>query len=226
MHSLAPRVNIVSTPDCPEGFQRGLCRTASYVVANFVHRSLRTSVMIGLSAALLGGPSLALAAEVNAPKAKGGIVSSVRLTGVTFVKSREGVSNVLLMADEADFRTAISRVYLQGMSVETKSDVGNKEFWLRCDRGIIELESGDFEAEGNVQGQMADGRSFETESAQYDDELSVISTNVPVLLREATGTLRGGGFQYWVREDRLQLTGGAVLLQSESGTEAKGGSGQ
>lgn len=188
--------------------------------------NLRISVMIGLSLALLGGSSLALAAEVNAPQMKRGTVSTVTLSGVTFVKSRGGVSNVLLTADEAEFHTSVSRVYLQGMSVETKSDAGSKEFWLRCDRGVIELESGDFQAEGNVQGQMADGRSFQTESAQYDDELAVISTNVPVLLQEATGTLRGGGFQYWVREDRLQLTGGAVLLQSESGTNGKGGSGQ
>jgi LPS export ABC transporter protein LptC len=165
-------------------------------------------------------------APTPTPKGAGERTSEVTFSGVTFVKSKGGVSHVLLMADHAKFDIAANRVHLQGMSVETKSDAVTKEFWLRCDRGIIELSSGDFQAEGHVKGQMADGRTFQTQSAQYDDERAVISTNVPVLLTEVTGTLRGGGFQYWVREDRLQLTGGAALRQNESDTEAKGGSGE
>ena len=225
MYNLAPRINSFRQLDCPESFQRSLCCSALSGVVGFVVSGLRTGMVACLSFVLLGGFSQALA-EVKAPKMVGGSVPEVTLSGVTFVKSRGGVSHVLLRADHAKFDTAADRVDLQGMSVETKSDEGRKEFWLRCDRGVIELDSGDFQAEGNVRGQMADGRSFQTQSAQYDDEQAVISTDVPVLLTEVTGTLRGGGFQYWVREDRLQLTKGAFLMQNESGTEEKGESGE
>ncbi len=152
-------------------------------------------------------------------------MSNVTLTGVTFVKTQNGVSQVLLRADEAEFDIAAKKVHLQGMTVETKSDAGAKEFWMRCDRGVIELASGDFQARGNVQGQTLDGRTFRTESADYDDEKALIFTDAPVLLTEVSGTLRGDGMQYWVREDRLKLKR-ARMSQPERSTDSKGGSGQ
>ncbi len=180
---------------------------------------VRTGVLAGLSIVLLGGASPVLA-EANAPVEEGARVSEVTLSGVTYVKSEGGVSHVLLRADEAEFDITANRVQLHGMSVETKSDVGNKEFWLRCDRGVIDLNSGDFQGEGNVKGEMADGRRFETQSAQYDDKRALISGDVPVLLTEVSGTLRGGGFQYWVREDRLQLTKAQLLQDPNDSAES------
>ena len=35
------------------------------------------------------------------------------------------------------------------------------------------------------------------------------------MIRDASGTLRGGGFRYQVREGRLKLLGGATVEQSE-----------
>lgn len=184
------------------------------------------SLMLRVTALCLGLVLLGMApkasAELESGKKPTGIVSEVTLSGVTFVKSRGGVSNVLLRAAEAEIDIVNDRVLLQDMDVETKTDAGKKEFWMRCDQGVIDLSTGDFLAIGHVEGQTADGRSFKTDSAQYDDGQALISTDVPVLLTEVTGTLRGGGFQYWVREGRFQLTGGATLLQQDS---AAGGSG-
>jgi hypothetical protein len=33
------------------------------------------------------------------------------------------------------------------------------------------------------------------------------------VIRDAFGTLRGAGFEYWVRENRFRLIGGASVVQ-------------
>ena len=38
-------------------------------------------------------------------------------------------------------------------------------------------------------------------------------TDAPVLLTEAGTTLKGGGFRYYVEEERFRLLGGAEVLQ-------------
>jgi LPS export ABC transporter protein LptC len=196
-------------------------------------RHLVPKVMLRMAVLCLGLVFLGWAPNATAKPEGGkkptGRVSEVTLSGVTFVKSRGGVSNVLLRAAEAAIDIVGDKVFLRDMDVETKTDAGVKEFWMRCDQGVIDLSTGDFLANGHVEGQTADGRNFKTDSAKYNDEQGLISTDVPVLLTEVTGTLRGGGFQYWVHEGRLQLTGGATLLQEDGaagGSGSQGGSGE
>jgi hypothetical protein len=40
-----------------------------------------------------------------------------------------------------------------------------------------------------------------------------VSTNSPVEIRDETGTYRGGGFRYYIRENRFQLRRAATVVQ-------------
>ena len=49
-------------------------------------------------------------------------------------------------------------------------------------------------------------------------DLLIVGLNhrtTPVALRDGTGIFKGGGFQYWVRENRFRLTDGARIVQGE-----------
>ena len=63
-----------------------------------------------------------------------------------------------------------------------------------------------------MRGSTPDGRRFETERLHYDHEAGLVTTDAPVVIRDKSGTLRGGGFLYQVREGRLKLTGGAQVV--------------
>jgi LPS export ABC transporter protein LptC len=82
-----------------------------------------------------------------------------------------------------------------------------------AERGSFDLGSGDLSAEGNVRGVTADGRHFETEHVVYRRETGRVSTRSPVVIKDEFGTIRGAGFEYWVRENRFRLIGGASVEQ-------------
>jgi LPS export ABC transporter protein LptC len=84
---------------------------------------------------------------------------------------------------------------------------------LECERGSFDVASGDLTAEGNVRGVTADGRRFETQRLVYSRATGRVSTRAPVVIRDAFGTARGAGFEYWVRENRFRLIGGASVEQ-------------
>jgi LPS export ABC transporter protein LptC len=84
---------------------------------------------------------------------------------------------------------------------------------MRCERGTIQIESSDFDAEGNVRGITGDGRRFRTQHLRYTHGSGLVSTNSPVEIRDETGTYRGGGFRYYIRENRFQLRGAATVVQ-------------
>ena len=83
---------------------------------------------------------------------------------------------------------------------------------LTCAHGELDLESGNFVGVGDVRGHTSDGRSFETERFQYDHDAGLVTTDAPVVIRGETGTLRGRGFRYGVKDGRLQLLGGARVV--------------
>ncbi len=142
--------------------------------------------------------------------------AGVQLSGMTFVSSQNGVSEVIVRAAEAYIDPEKNVVFLRGMDVTTTSSAeGEVEFKMRCDEGELDLASNDFIARGNVQGRTIDGRRFRTEWARYEEDRALVSTDAPVVLKEDGGTLRGGGFEYWVAEGRLLLTGGATMIQGE-----------
>ncbi len=150
--------------------------------------------------------------EAQAPPDHAG----VQLSGMTFVSSQNGVSEVIVRAAEAYIDPEKNVVFLRGMDVTTTSSAeGEVEFKMRCDEGELDLESNDFIARGNVRGRTIDGRRFRTEWARYEEDRALVFTDAPVVLKEDGGTLRGGGFEYWVTEGRLLLKGGATMIQGE-----------
>jgi hypothetical protein len=93
------------------------------------------------------------------------------------------------------------------------SSPGDGALDMTCERGTFEMGSGDFLAEGDVQGTTGDGRQFRTERLRYQHQRGLVAPNAPVVIRDAAGTYRGGGFRYMVKENRFRLLGGATVEQ-------------
>lgn len=134
------------------------------------------------------------------------------LTQLTYVDSQGKRRAVVLQAEEARVMPRTEQVVLRAVALElaTADDSGRLE--LSCDTGQLDLQKGDFVGVGRVRGSTPDGRRFETERLHYDHEAGLVATDAPVVIRDKSGTLRGGGFLYQVKEGRLKLTGGATVV--------------
>ena len=135
------------------------------------------------------------------------------LDEMTFIASRGDANELVLNAARARFQPEENRLYLE--QVRASVDPGKKagRFEIECDRGSLDIETNDFEATGNVRGQMASGRTFSAPWVRYDHHAGLLFTNAPVLISEDAITYRGGGFRYYVRERRFRLLGGASVVQ-------------
>lgn len=137
----------------------------------------------------------------------------LELEGMTFVASRENNDAVILRAERARFDTEAKKAYLRVVDAAIPARSGQRGFQLRCDTGVVDLVSNDFEATGNVIGEADSGEHFETEWVRYDHEKGVFYTDVPVLITHRGTTLRGGGFNYDIAKRRFKLLGGARIVQ-------------
>jgi hypothetical protein len=84
---------------------------------------------------------------------------------------------------------------------------------MRCERGRLNLATQSFVAEGSVSGTIEGGRRFQASWVAYDDEKRVLYTDEPVVIVDRAGSYRGGGFRYFVDEQRFRLEGGASVVQ-------------
>jgi hypothetical protein len=172
------------------------------------------------SALALFAAALALPAVAETPPAVG-----LTLDGMSYVLSHGDAVDLLVEAHRAEISPRNGRVDLSGVRARIASqgggarlrggarDAGGLE--LVCERGELDLETREFVASGRVAGRMLDGRTLRTERLRYRHAQGVLSSDAPVLLSDGAGEYRGGGFQYWVREDRFRLTGGARIVQGE-----------
>ena len=142
----------------------------------------------------------------------------MRVEGMTFVSSAGSQNDAIVEAGSASMGRADRVARLTAVHARvgkaagaTTSSLGGLE--LHCDRGSFDLGSGDLSAEGNVHGLTADGRRFETQHVLYRRETGRVSTRSPVVIKVEFGTIRGAGFEYWVRENRFRLIGGASVEQ-------------
>lgn len=137
----------------------------------------------------------------------------LNVDAMTFVASRGPANELVVNAEHARFDTESERVFLDVVHavVEPGSDGGH--FEIRCDEGELDVATNDFEARGNVHGRTEGERQFEAPWVKYDHEKGLLFTNAPVLISEDSITYRGGGFQYFVREGRFKLLGGASVVQ-------------
>lgn len=158
----------------------------------------------------LGGPALCLAGSASAAEAVG---PSFELASMTYVGSRGAENEIVLDAGRARYWPQRERVQLEQMRASLAAMAGVPGFEMTCDRGLLDLAKSDFQAVGNVRGRTRDGRRIRTDRLRYDHETGVVSTAEPVVITDGTGTYRGGGFLYYVREGRFKLLGGAEVIQ-------------
>lgn len=137
----------------------------------------------------------------------------LEVDAMTFVASRESSNEIVLRAVHARFDTEDERVYMEDVQARVEPSGHAGYFDIRCDTAQLDLETNDLEARGNVRGQTDGGREFSAAWVKYDDEAGLLFTNARVLISEDAITYRGGGFQYFVRERRFRLLGGASVVQ-------------
>lgn len=144
---------------------------------------------------------------------------TLSLDGMSYVLSRGSEADLLIDAQRAEVAPQAGRISFAGVRARVGRAAGATEpaggFALACERGELDLATGEFVARGRVTGEMQDGRTLRTERLVYRHGRGVVSSDAPVAIRDDAGSYRGGGFQYWVRENRFRLTGGASIQQGE-----------
>jgi LPS export ABC transporter protein LptC len=137
----------------------------------------------------------------------------LEVDAMTFVASRGPSNELVLRAAHARFDTEQKRVYLEEVHAIVEPGRSAGSFEIRCDEGELDIATNNFEARGNVRGRTDGDREFTAPWVKYDHEAGLLFTNAPVLISEDAITYRGGGFQYYVRERRFRLLGGASVVQ-------------
>ncbi len=137
----------------------------------------------------------------------------LNVRGMTFVASEASSNEIVLRAEVAQFYPDRQVAKLEEVEVEVASDADRVGFEMRCDEGQLNLSTRDFIAEGNVVGTIEGERQFEALWVAYDEDEGVLYTDEPVLIVDQDGRYRGGGFRYFVKEQRFRLQGGARVIQ-------------
>jgi LPS export ABC transporter protein LptC len=133
---------------------------------------------------------------------------------MTFVVSQGTENELVLVAERARVETGEKLAHLETVHVVVASDGDAPGLEMRCERGTVNFETSDFDAEGDVRGTTGDGKRFRTERLRYVHGAGLASTNAPVDIQDDTGNYTGdGGFRYYVRENRFQLHRAATVVQ-------------
>lgn len=162
----------------------------------------RPWLAIGL-ALLVTAPFLARAADSPV----------LRVEGMTFVGSRGALRELVLRARTATFRPEVGLAELEGVTGEVSEGEGGRSFSMTCRRAELNVETQDFLAEGEVQGQTGDGRRYSAPWVRYSHDRALLFTDAPVRMSDDTGIFRGDGFRYHVKERRFQLLGNVRVEQ-------------
>jgi len=137
----------------------------------------------------------------------------LHVTGMTFVASEGSANEILVRAETAQFYPEREIADLVEVNVEVAPGDGRLGFQMRCDEGRLNLATQAFVAKGHVVGTIEGDRQFEALWVAYDEEEGVLYTDDPVLIVDRDGRYRGGGFRYFVNEERFRLEGGATVVQ-------------
>jgi LPS export ABC transporter protein LptC len=138
----------------------------------------------------------------------------LRIEGMTFVGSRGELREVVLRSRIAIFRPDARTAELEEVSAEVSQGEGGRSFTMTCRRAEFDVDSQDFMAEGQVEGATSDGRRYYAPWVRYDHEAGLLYTDAPVRMVDDTGSFRGDGFRYHVKERRFQLLGNVRVEQT------------
>ena len=144
----------------------------------------------------------------------GDLGQTLHVRGMTFVASEGSTNEILLRAERARFYPDREVADLEQVEVEVAPGTDRVGFEMRCDEGQLNVSTQGFLAEGNVKGTIQGGRKFEALWVAYDEKRGLLYTDDPVLIVDEDGRYRGGGFRYFVNENRFRLQGGATVVQS------------
>ena len=139
----------------------------------------------------------------------------LRIEGMTFVGSRGELREVVLRARTAVFRPDERVAQLEEVSAEVSQGDGALSFSMTCRRAEFDLDTQDFVAEGEVEGTTSDGRRYSAPWVRYEHEAGILYTDAPVRMVDATGSFRGDGFRFHVKERRFQLLGNVRVEQAQ-----------
>lgn len=137
----------------------------------------------------------------------------LHVKGMTFVASEGSENEIMVRAERARFYPARQVADLEDVRVTVAPGQGRTGFEMRCEKGRLNLATQSFVAEGRVAGTIEGGRRFEARWVAYDDAKRVLYTDEPVVIVEQGGSYRGGGFRYFVDEQRFRLEGGASIVR-------------
>lgn len=166
--------------------------------APFASAGLCMAVCLGVAAAASADPPLTL-------------------SGMTFVSSEGSIHRVVVQAETAILYPDTNLVELEGgVHAQLEGSAGSTSLDLRCERGEYDLSSNDFFAVGDVEGRFADGRTFRGPWMRFRAEEGLAYSDAPVEIVDGAQTLVGQkGLRYWVRDERLQLRGGASVRERQ-----------
>ena len=140
--------------------------------------------------------------------------NELRAEGMTFTgtsgREREVVLRSRLAVLHADAGTAL----LTDVNAEVSVLDEGLSFTMICENAELDLVSNDFVARGKVRGETADGQNYRAPWVEYDHEAGVLSTDAPVVMEDRSGSFRGDGFRYYLREKRFQLLGNVRVEQA------------
>jgi LPS export ABC transporter protein LptC len=137
----------------------------------------------------------------------------LEIEGMTYVASQGAENELVLEAERARYRAGRSLVHLEGVQARVAPGAGQPGFEMTCAQADFDLGRSDFQARGQVRGRTRDGREIATDRLSYRHDEGLVSTDDPVVIRDVTGTYRGGGFRYRVKDGSFQLVGGASVEQ-------------
>jgi LPS export ABC transporter protein LptC len=157
-----------------------------------------------------GAPPAAVNTTASPPSAS----TVLRFTGLTFVGSRGDGGELVLRSIRGVFRPATEIAHLEDVTAVFSENEEGDGFTLSCDRAELNLESHDFEAEGNVVGVTGKGQRYATERAVYTHASGLLHSAAPVTMSDDMGTFRGDGFRYDVREGKFKLLGNVSVEQA------------
>ena len=144
----------------------------------------------------------------------GNLEAELSVTGMTYVASRDDVSEFVLRARRAFFMPDTNIAKLEHVRVAATDDEDRHSFEVSCGRGELNVETNDFLAEGDVRGTTGDGRRYTASWVRYDHEQGLLYTDAPVTMEDDTGAFRGDGFRYHVKQRRFRLLGNVSLVRT------------
>jgi hypothetical protein len=169
--------------------------------------------ILGVLVPLVGSAAWVSAEPPNLPWMEGDLGQILHVTGMTFVASEGSANEILLRAETAKFYPEREIAELVDVDVQVAPGAGRLGFEMRCDEGQLNLATQAFVAVGHVVGTIEGNRQFEALWVAYDEDEGVLYTDDPVLIVDQGGRYQGGGFRYFVNEERFRLEGGATVVQ-------------